>query len=860
MQGLRTLSVCLALVTAPVLARGAGLRTVSEVSALSEADASRGLQVRLEASVTFADPEWGVLFVQDTTGALYVHWRESRLSPGDVVEVKALTAKGHLSPVLVKPAIRVLRSAALPVAAPASVHDMAAGKFDSKWIETSGVVREARSPWNRVAFWLDEGNDSVQVVIPPMQGEVPAQWKDAVVRIRGVCGTRIENGSRAGALLYVSTANDVQIETPSEVLGLGDGAIYPRLQELSRQRFIRRIRVEGVITYRRPGLIWVETSSGPLPAIPENDSPVNAGDRVEVTGFPAETSIGAGLTHAAVHKQQGGASMVRAEAVEPLDVLRRGLHGKLVRLRGRVREQNRSGRSPITLLVENNSVLFDAELAESDGAPISMGVPADVEVELLGIAIQKKRPRGPAQFSLLVRELRVLPPAGFLSREYAIVFGGLFVSAIAAAVVWLGLLRRTVRRQTELIRARLEREAELESEYRRLFERNPAAVVRWLPSGEIFDCNPAFARILGFESRGDLLKRCYWDFEVDQSETMRLRALKPGGAFSSREAALRGPKGTTVWLEQSVCVVETPCGLIYEATGIDVSERRRYREQLREAHDQLEQRVRERTAELEEQMAERYRIEEELLGAKQHAEEMSRAKSAFLANMSHELRTPLNAIIGYVEMLIEDAEGESMAQWADDLHRVRFSARHLLALINDVLDLAKVEAGRTEFHPEVFAVADMVNDVVATIEPMARKTNNKLEANFERGPAAQFADPMKFRQSLLNLLSNACKFTEGGEVKLTVERISEGEAEWVEWAVCDNGIGIPAEHQHKIFQSFSQVDNTSTRKFSGTGLGLAISRRYCQSMGGDITFTSEPGRGSRFVIRMPAASDAEPKA
>jgi signal transduction histidine kinase len=229
--------------------------------------------------------------------------------------------------------------------------------------------------------------------------------------------------------------------------------------------------------------------------------------------------------------------------------------------------------------------------------------------------------------------------------------------------------------------------------------------------------------------------------------------------------------------------------------------------------------------------------------------EASQHKSQFLANMSHELRTPLNAIIGVTEMLREDAE--SLNQDLEPLDRVLGAGRHLLALINDILDLSKIEAGRMELHLDTFPLVPVIQDVAKTIEPMATKNGNRIVIECPADLGTMHADQTRFRQSLLNLASNANKFTEKGTITIATCQGQESGRDWITLAVADTGIGMTPEQMGKLFQEFSQASSRTASKYGGTGLGLAISRHFCRMMGGDITVESEPGRGSTFTIRLP---------
>jgi signal transduction histidine kinase len=242
--------------------------------------------------------------------------------------------------------------------------------------------------------------------------------------------------------------------------------------------------------------------------------------------------------------------------------------------------------------------------------------------------------------------------------------------------------------------------------------------------------------------------------------------------------------------------------------------------------------------------------------ARDAAETANRAKSAFLANMSHELRTPLNGIIGYAEMLSEEAGDRGREDVVPDLMRIQSAGRHLLAIINDILDLSKIEAGRMELHIERFQLRRLIDDVVSTIQPLVAQNENTLEVTLARGvgDVELTTDSIKLRQSLWNLLSNACKFTTRGEVSLTIALEPAAEGDTIVFTVADTGIGMTDEHVGRLFQEFMQADSSTTRKYGGTGLGLAISRRYCRQMGGDITVQSRPGVGSILTLRLPATA------
>jgi len=289
--------------------------------------------------------------------------------------------------------------------------------------------------------------------------------------------------------------------------------------------------------------------------------------------------------------------------------------------------------------------------------------------------------------------------------------------------------------------------------------------------------------------------------------------------------------GRHVHMDSRITPIINSEGVMTHHMGVkrDISDRLARREALLEANRALEQ-------------------------ARDTAVAASRAKSEFLANMSHELRTPLNAILGYSEMMLEDCD-DGDSQVKKDLLRIRRAGSHLLELINDVLDISKIEANRIELAPESVSLMELAEGVSSTITPLAMKNNNRFVVDCPPGLGLIYVDRTRLRQIVLNLLSNACKFTSEGEVRLTIKSVDRDGDPWIEISVKDTGIGISEEEQAKLFRPFVQADSSTTRKFGGTGLGLVISKRLVDMMQGEITLESEPGKGATFTVCLPAEDE-----
>ena len=372
---------------------------------------------------------------------------------------------------------------------------------------------------------------------------------------------------------------------------------------------------------------------------------------------------------------------------------------------------------------------------------------------------------------------------------------------------------------------------ESEAHLTSLFQQNGAGFAELAEDGRFLSVNDQFCLMAG-RTRDDLLTMTMGDITHPDSgleSAAALRRVVGTGKATGLEKQLVRPDGTSIWVANTKSLIGSVNGRSTVLTvAIDITARKQ--------------------------------IETALADAKSAAEEANVAKSVFIANMSHELRTPLSAIIGYSEMMLEEAEdGGEASELIPDLTKVEGNARHLLGLINDVLDLSKVESGKMEVYAEDFDVEPMLRDIATTIESLVGKKNNRLTLDIDAGVGAMHSDVTKVRQVLLNLLSNAAKFTENGTITLSASRSRREGRDEVFFSVADTGIGLSEEQRAKLFQRFQQADASTTRKFGGTGLGLSLTKAFAEMLGGDVWVDSVPGRGSTFTLRMPALY-VEPKA
>ncbi len=367
-----------------------------------------------------------------------------------------------------------------------------------------------------------------------------------------------------------------------------------------------------------------------------------------------------------------------------------------------------------------------------------------------------------------------------------------------------------------------------EQDNRNLLKATLVGLSLWkLDTGQFVTVNPAFARIIGYPVT-EMYRLNYWeivienDIEIAKAE---FKQLGIGGHYGPVEKIYQHKDGYTVPVRISALIIDREHELYAWSNVEDITAQKR--------------------------------VAEELKAAKHKAEEANLAKSQFLANMSHELRTPMNAIIGYSEMLEEELRDiTAEVNLVSDVKNIHAAARHLLGLINDILDISKIEADKMDLYLENFSLNAMIDNIITTIHPLIENKANTLSVTYGESLSESlgdmYSDLTKTRQILLNLLSNASKFTEQGHVILDVQSVERGKHRWIQFKVSDDGIGMTAEQQEKLFQSFTQADASTTRKYGGTGLGLAITKHFVQMMHGTISVESEFGKGSTLTVHLPA--------
>jgi PAS domain S-box-containing protein len=808
------------------------LTHVAQIRQLPPDQAARGYPVRIRAVVTYYSPHGANflgrntymgtatpdVFVQDATAGTWVNVPKDAppLRAGQLVELEGVTEVPDFAPQIGRPRYRVIGQAPLPNPARPSLERMLSTAEDSQWVETEGIVRQVHLQDGLLTLDVAVAGGRLKALIPGIHGPAPSHFVDAEVRIRGACGAIFNNKLQmVGILLYVPDLTQIQVVEPPVDPFTRDVQPIETVARFAPQRSLgHRIRLQGVVTLQDGKTIYLSDGRTGLRVESSEPAAFQPGDRLDVAGFPHATDY-ALTVEDAVCRRIGIQSPLTPIPVT-VDKLLSGDYDSLpVSIQGRLLGRSVVGDS-LTLVLKRAGTVFGALIRRPHGAASLLDTPPDSMLRVSGICVSEKNENEHDQaFRLLVQsaaDVAVVRKAPWWTIPKALVMLSVLALAILAGLAWVVVLKR---------------QAILQQRYHNLVEHANDIIFTLDLHQTVTSLNRAGERILGYsrkEACGRPLARllpAVWHEKIGEA----VHRVGIGDSYPNLEWELGAKDGQRTPVEVSLQAIRQG-GRLVGLLGIarDISERKR--------------------------------AEDEMLHAKEAAEAANRAKSEFVANMSHELRTPLNAVIGYSEMLQEIAEERGERDMLVDLGRIQTAGKHLLGLINDVLDLSKIEAGKVQLVTERFAAAPVIHDVAGTVRPLVEKNANRLELVCAEDVGYLLADQTRTRQVLFNLLSNACKFTECGLIRLEAERVIGETAAWIEVRVADTGIGMSREQIDRLYRPFMQADASTTRKYGGTGLGLLISRRLCHMMGGSLSVESQLGRGSTFTVRLPAEAES----
>jgi PAS domain S-box-containing protein len=808
---------------------------------MSEPEANQHYPVRFRGVVTYADDQ--NLFVEDASGGIWldIPFRQPRPKPGQLIQVEGATTQNDFAPDVGHPVWRVLGEAPMPEPRHPSYDRMMSTVEDAKWVEIEGTVRSAVEEKNWKGKFLE-----LILAIPggriwaetPVYHGVPESLVDATVRVRGACGTLFNKDNQVrGIIIEVPEASYIKVTkaAPPDPFSIPVRPIVNILRFTYRGNSDHRVRVQGVVTACLPGPavyvsdgtgnLYVETRGGPGQSSPgeivagssQTDSgnaggearqtaPLHPGDRIDVVGFTAVTETGPVLQDAVTRLTSSGLAPVPRRVT--VSQAKAGQQDTLVTIEGTLTAVSRLA-DETDLLLRDGKTAFPAILKGPGATAPEMAVLregsllrvtgiCEIGKNLDGEALAIKiRLRSPVDVVVVKR-----PP--WLNTGRALSMLGILVLTILGALAWVGVLRRRVRCQTEIIRTTLESTADailvVDSD-RKIVTYNRKLADMWsVPEALLAKRNkPALLNyvVCQLKQPEEFLEEAQDIYARPEEHSDSTIEFKDGRVFAchSEPQHVNGKCVGRVWGFR------------------DTTDRKRF--------------------------------EADLYKAKEAAETANRAKSEFLANMSHEIRTPMNGVLGMTELLLDTA---TSAEQREYLNLVKDSADSLLTVINDILDFSKIEAGKLDLDRVEFVLRDVLDGI---LKPFSlRAEQKKLTLRWEvqpEAPATILGDPARLRQILNNLVGNALKFTEEGEIAIQVIVASRNDGGvCLQFSVRDTGIGIPLEKRQTIFESFSQADSSITKRYGGTGLGLTISSRLVAMMSGRIWVESAPGQGSAF--------------
>ncbi len=809
------------------------LTTVASIRTLSSGDAKRKMPIRLRGVITYRSPDYAVTFFQDATAGIFLFIPQSdrEITTGSQVELEGTTAPGDFAPSIEQIRVRLLGRAPLPTPTFTTLPELLTGRQDSQWIETSGIVRTARiedrlPPDMRrgpphLVLGIASGRDSFKARIKDFPKDIDCnRLVDSVVTVRGASGTLFNDRRQLiGVQLFVPSLDQLKIEQagPADPYTISRSPIASLMQFTPRREPGRLMHVQGVVTLAVPGVLaFVQDHSGGVVVLLDHQqATVEPGDLVDAIGFPSAGQYAPGLQNGSLRKTG------RGTLPEPFDLSATAgplsdHDAELVRVTGTLIDQTRSGESHV-LSMRAGSQNFSARLDERSTDNNVRSLRPGSVLQITGVwSVEADVFGRPAEYRVLLRsntDVRILQAGTWWTSQRILVLLGLLFTLVSLASLWVILLHRRVDERTETLRATLDSTAD--------------GVLAVNSKGRVLTFNQKFVEMWRIPEHlvlsGDeaLLLKTLMDQLKDPDKLVN--ELSPPG-----DNHLPGCDDTLLLKD----------GRIFErhsepqrVKGHDVGRVWGFRD-----------------------VTERRRVLAELEAAKDAAEVANRAKSEFLASMSHEIRTPMNGVIGMTALLLDTPLSPLQKDFAES---IRLSGEALLTIINDILDFSKIEAGKMTIDPIPFDFSTIVEDVATLLAPRVDEKEIELILRYApQSPRYLIGDAGKIRQVLLNLTGNAVKFTDRGHVLVEVDcpEFTPVDAS-IRVAVSDTGIGISKDKQGSLFQDFSQVDSSPTRRFAGTGLGLAISKRLIEAMGGNIQVESEPGSGSTFSFTLKLPRD-----
>jgi two-component system sensor histidine kinase/response regulator len=820
----------------------ASFTRAEQVRELSPEDANRGYPVRLRGVVTFVDA-YG-LFVQDSSAGVAVNAPDAAQAaqPGQLIELDGVTECPDFAPQIRSARIRVLGWGRMPRSKRVSFERLASTEEDSQWAEVEGIVRSVvrdeisippavnASPALEVAV----SGGRLLARIPWTSEAEATRFVDAKVRVRGVAGAIYNRRNEwVGARLFVPSQAQLEVLEPSSPnpFAIPRQLISSIVRINLKSSSGHRIRIQGVVILQRPGKeLFVQDETGSISILARQTKTVHRGDRVNAVGFPAVGEY----THIlddAIFENVGTGQLPTPSEVSAKQAQGGDYNAALVTMQGYLlwRSQER-GEQVLTL--RSGEVTFEASVGAESHSLARLEEGSRIQVTGVCVA-QADEAHVARSFRVLVSspsDIVVLKRPSWWTVRHASQVLGWVGLIFLVPVLWVVLLRRRVQQQTAVIRQRLEREAALEEQYRDLFE-NANDLIQCVDSqGRFLYVNRAWRETLGYAEEEVGALSVFQVIHPDCQEHGRdlFRRMMSGEKLDAIEVEFVTKKGGKVLVEGNAnCRV----------AGANV----------------------ESTQGIFRNITKRKLAEAQLQQAKAAAEAANQAKSEFVANMSHEIRTPMNGVLGMTELLLDT---ELDAEQREYLGLVKTSAESLLGVINDILDFSKIEANKLELESIDFKLRGTLEPILKAFALRAHQKG--LELNYRVQPDAPEnlrGDPSRLRQILVNLLSNALKFTEEGEVNVRVEvERAEEDSAFLHFTFQDTGIGISGEKQAAVFEAFTQVDGSTARRYGGTGLGLTISRRLAEMMGGRLWVESTQGQGStfHFTARLGALSSSAP--